>query len=285
MSSLKGIYLGNIPEGNWFRGVVLVLWGKLIGAACGYLIAGPLGLLVGILIGHQIDRLLSNSEGITSGYAPVSQAQVQQAFFEATFSVMGSVAKADGRVSEEEISLARQIMARMGLSEQSRLEAIKLFTAGKQADFPLEKALSRFHFATQRAHNLRQIFIEIQLHAAYADGELNSSEREVLMLICDELGFSVLDFERLDAMIRAEQNAGHGGSVDHVSLENAYAILNIRSDASDSEVKRAYRRLMNQHHPDKLVAKGLPEEMMKLAEEKTHEIRVAYEKIQSARGL
>lgn len=260
-------------------------WGKLIGAVCGYLIAGPLGLLVGVLIGHQVDRLLSNSESVASGYGHISQAQVQQAFFEATFSVMGSVAKADGRVSEEEISLARAIMTRMGLSEQSRLEAIKLFTAGKQADFPLEKAMSRFHFATQRARNLRQIFIEIQLHAAYADGELNSSEREVLLLICDELGFTALDFERLDAMIRAEQSATHGGRIDQVSLENAYAILNIRTDASDSEVKRAYRRLMNQHHPDKLVAKGLPEEMMKLAEEKTREIRVAYERIQTARGF
>jgi DnaJ like chaperone protein len=263
----------------------LLVWGKLLGAVCGYLIAGPLGLLIGLLIGHQIDRRLSSAESLSSGYGHISQVQIQQAFFEATFSVMGSLAKADGRVSEEEISLAREIMARMGLSEESRLEAIKLFTAGKQADFPLEKALSRFHFATQRAHNLRQIFIEIQMHAAYADGELNASEREVLLLICDELGFSALDFERLDAMIRAEQHAAQGGSVEHVSLDNAYAILNIRSDASDSEVKRAYRRLMNQHHPDKLVAKGLPEEMMKLAEEKTHEIRIAYERIQTVRGF
>ncbi|WP_455198725.1 co-chaperone DjlA [Kaarinaea lacus] len=259
------------------------MWGKLIGAISGYLIAGPVGLLVGVILGHQIDRRLSQSDAFAAGH--VSQAQIQQAFFEATFSVMGSVAKADGRVSEEEISLAREIMTRMGLSEASRLEAIKLFTAGKQADFPLETAVSRFHYATRRAHNLRQLFIEIQLHAAYADGDLNESEREVLLLICEELGFSVLDFERLDAMIQAEQNTARGGNTDHVTLKDAYAILNIRPDASDSEVKRAYRRLMNQHHPDKLVAKGLPQEMMKLAEQKTHEIRIAYESIQAARGL
>lgn len=259
-------------------------WGKLIGAISGYLIAGPIGLMIGVLIGHQLDRRLKSVDGgVRSGY--ITQAEVQRAFFEATFSVMGSVAKADGRVSEEEISMARQTMIRMGLTEESRLEAIKLFTAGKQPDFPLETALSRFHYATQRAHNLRQIFIEIQLHAAYADGELNSSEREVLLLICDELGFSTLDFERLDAMIKAEQHAGRNGRIDQVSLDDAFAILNIRSNASDSEVKRAYRRLMNQHHPDKLVAKGLPQEMMKLAEEKTHEIRVAYERIQKARGM
>lgn len=255
------------------------LWGKLIGAVIGYLIGGPVGLVIGFILGHQIDR------NVSSGHVRISHAEVQQVFFEATFSVMGSVAKADGRVSEEEISLARQIMARMGLSEHSRLEAIRLFTAGKQADFPLEATLSRFHHVTQWARNLRQIFLEIQLLAAYADGELNPKERTLLLRICDLLGFSYTDFERLDAMNRAEQHAAHAGRAAGVSLDDAYAILNIQSTASDSEVKRAYRRLMSQHHPDKLVAKGLPEEMMKLAEEKTHEIRTAYERIRKDRGF
>lgn len=264
----------------------MVVWGKLIGGVSGYLIGGPIGLLVGVLLGHQLDRrILSVDDALGLGHGHISHEEVQQAFFEATFSVMGSVAKADGRVSEEEISLAREIMSRMGLTETSRLDAIKLFTAGKQTDFPLEKALSRFHFATHSARNLRQIFIEIQLHAAYADGELNPSEREVLLRICDELGFSTLEFERLDAMIKAERHASQGGQVNRVTMDDAYAILNVRPDASDSEVKKAYRRLMNQYHPDKLVAKGLPEEMMKLAEEKTHEIRVAYERIQQVRGF
>lgn len=264
----------------------MVVWGKLIGGICGYLIGGPIGLLVGVILGHQLDRrIVSVDDEVGYIHGRVSHEEVQQAFFQATFSVMGSVAKADGRVSEEEISLAREIMNRMGLTESSRLEAIKLFTAGKQADFPLERALSRFHFATNRARNLRQIFIEIQLHAAYADGELNPSEREVLLRICDELGVSTLEFERIDAMIRAERHATQGGRINQVSMDDAYAILNIRSSVSDSEVKKAYRRLMNQYHPDKLVAKGLPEEMMKLAEEKTHEIRVAYERIQQVRGF
>jgi DnaJ like chaperone protein len=257
----------------------LSLWGKLIGGVIGYLIGGPIGLLIGVILGHQLDRNVSRFDG------RVSHIEVQQVFFEATFSVMGSVAKADGRVSEEEISLARQIMARMGLSEQSRLEAIRLFTAGKQADFPLEATLTRFHHVTQWARNLRQIFLEIQLLAAYADGVLNPKERTLLLHICDHLGFSYTDFERLDAMHRAEQHAAHAGRAAGVSLDDAYAILNIQSSASDSEVKRAYRRLMSQHHPDKLVAKGLPEEMMKLAEEKTHEIRTAYERIREARGF
>ncbi len=260
-------------------------WGKLIGGVLGYMMGGLFGGLIGVLLGHQFDRGLANFSGnFSTGLGGLSHGEIQRAFFEATFSVMGHLAKADGRVSEEEIALARHVMARMGLSEQARHEAITLFSKGKESDFVLEDMLTRFHNATRRARNLQQMFIEIQLHAAYADGELNPAEKKLLLVICDALGFSTTDFDRLEAMVRAEQHAAKGGRVEQVSLDDAYAILNVTRESSDAEVKRAYRKLTNQHHPDKLVAKGLPEEMMKLAEEKTHEIRAAYERIREARG-
>lgn len=261
-------------------------WGKLIGGTLGYMMGGFFGGLIGVILGHQFDRGLANFRGDFSvGMGGLAQAEIQRVFFEATFSVMGHLAKADGRVSEEEIALARHVMARMGLSEPARKEAIALFSKGKENDFALAPVLERFTLATRRAHNLRQMFIEIQLHAAYADGEMNPAEKQLLLTICSELGFSAMDFERLDAMVRAEQHAAQGSRVEQMSLDDAYAILSISDKASDAEVKRAYRKLTNQHHPDKLVAKGLPEEMMKLAQEKTHEIRVAYERIRETRGI
>jgi len=274
----------------------LDVWGKLVGSFLGFMMGGIWGALIGGILGHQFDKGLANfraggggafsglSAGLSAGLgAGLAQADIQRAFFEATFSVMGSVAKADGRVSEEEIALARQVMARMGLPEPARREAIALFGKGKESGFDLEAMLSRFHLATRRARNLRQMFLEIQIHAAYADGQLDSAERKLLLMICDALGFSAIDFDRLDAMVRAEQHAAKGGKVEQVSLDDAYAILNVSNTASDAEVKRAYRKLINQHHPDKLVAKGLPDEMMKLAEEKTHEIRASYDRIREER--
>lgn len=262
------------------------VWGKLIGGFLGYMMGGFFGALIGAVLGHQFDRGMANFSGdFSAGLGGLSHVEIQRAFFEATFSVMGTVAKADGRVSEKEIALARQIMMRMGLPESARREARALFSHGKQVDFDLAAMLARFHYATRRARNLRQMFIEIQLHAAYADGELNPAEKKLLLTICSELGFSTLEFDRLDAMVRAEQHAATGGKVEQVSLDDAYAILNISSKANDAEVKRAYRKLINQHHPDKLVAKGLPAEMMKLAEEKTHEIRASYDRIREARGI
>jgi DnaJ like chaperone protein len=132
-----------------------------------------------------------------------------------------------------------------------------------------------------------RMFLEILIQSAYADGSMHPEERKALLHICTRLGFSQRQYEHLEAMIRAarEQFGAGGAAKQSIDLTRAYEILDINKSATDAEVKKAYRRLTNQHHPDKLVAKGLPEEMMKLAEQKTHDIRQAYERIRSERGF
>ena len=138
-----------------------------------------------------------------------------------------------------------------------------------------------------------QMPVEIQLQAAYADGRLDPPEDRLLLHICRRLGVSEFDYRRLERMLQAElglgRRAGGAGSRKarapaRPSLQDAYQVLGVEPAATDGEVKRAYRRLLSQHHPDKLVSKGLPEEMMKMATQKTHEIRKAYERIREARG-
>ncbi len=266
-------------------------WGKLAGGAFGFMLGGPLGALLGAVVGHNLDKGLS---GITKDerFAPGDQERVQTAFFTATFSVMGAVAKADGRVSADEIALAKSVMDEMELNSQMRQTAINLFNQGKEESFPLSEVLSQFRAECHRRNTLLQMFIEIQLQAAYADGRLDSAEELLLLDICKVLGIPEFAFRRLERMIQAERNfqqsgRGRAGRVQAAapSLDDAYAILNVSADESDAEVKKAYRRLLSQHHPDKLVSKGLPEEMMKLASQKTHEIRQAYEQVKQARGL
>ena len=99
------------------------------------------------------------------------------------------------------------------------------------------------------------------------------------------MGVSSHDLASLEEAIRGEWRHKQSAKGPALALNDAYAILNVAARAADAEVKRAYRRLMNQHHPDKLVSKGLPEEMMKIAENKTHEIRQAYERIKEERGF
>lgn len=261
--------------------------GKLIGAVIGYMVGGLVGLMIGVILGHQLDKhLMRLGGGFLFSHMAQQQMQVQQIFFEATFTVMGHLAKADGRVSEQEIALARQVMARMGLDEAAQRQAMNFFGRGKEPGFDLEVMLQTLRSALAGRANLIRMFLEIQLSAAFADGQLEAAERRILERICSVLGFPLQAFEQLVNMIQAEMHSQQqGGRAQGPSLEDAYAILNIEESASDAEVKRAYRRLTSQHHPDKLAAKGLPKEMMKLAEQKTHEIRTAYERIRDTRGF
>ncbi|MGI9320317.1 MAG: co-chaperone DjlA [Thiogranum sp.] len=263
-------------------------WGKLLGGTFGYLLAGPLGAVVGAALGHNFDKGLAGS--LREHFEPGAQERVQTVFFTALFSVMGHLAKADGRVSEDEIELARDVMRRMNLNDDMRRAAIRLFDQGKQPEFPLADILSQFRRECQRRRNLMQMFVEILLHAGYADGKLNSAERGVLEQVRQRLGFSIQEYKHIEALVRNARHFGGGGFGQEpplspqASLREAYEILGVESSASDGEVKKAYRRLMSQHHPDKLVAKGLPEEMMKLATEKTQEIKKAYELIKENRA-
>lgn len=260
-------------------------WGKLIGGAFGFMLGGPLGAIMGAALGHQVDAVVGGRVG--ARYRIGDQERVQAAFFTATFSVMGHVAKADGRVSPQEISMAQAVMAQMGLSAEQRAAAIKLFNAGKQASFPLDEVLEQFRRECHHRHTVMRMFLEIQLQAAFADQRLDAAERRVLQHIFERLGFSREEFEHLVAMIRGTQHyhdyyTGAGPRVPKPLLADAYAVLGVSKDATDAEIKKSYRRLMSQHHPDKLVAKGLPEEMMKVAKEKVQEINRAYDQIQEA---
>jgi DnaJ like chaperone protein len=164
-----------------------------------------------------------------------------------------------------------------------RKAAINLFQQGKAKGFPLKQVVEQFRRECHRRHHLIRLFIEIQLQAAFADGNLHPNERLVILEICDILGISPDEFDVLAGAAGAEQHYGGYAGRSRMTLEDAYALLEIPADSTDHEVKKAYRRMMSRHHPDKLVAKGLPEEMMKLATEKTQEIQSAYELIRKSR--
>jgi len=258
-------------------------WGKALGGAFGFMIGGPLGALMGIAFGHNFDRGMGS---LGSGGSQADQERIQAAFFTATFSVMGYIAKADGRVTADEINLAEAVMDRLGLDPEMRKSARKLFNEGKSSDFPIDEVLRQFKSESHRRSTLMQMFLELQLQAAYADGVMHPAEKEVLVNICGHLGIPVFQLDRLEEMLRA--GFGRGGYETGVSakttLEDAYAILGVDASVSDAELKKTYRRLMSQHHPDKLVSKGLPEEMIKDATEKTQQIRAAYEQVRKSRG-
>lgn len=293
------------------------IFGKIIGFFLGFMFLGPIGALLGIFVGHMFDKGL----GLHLYTMPRSRpAEVQQAFFTATFSVMGYLAKADGHVSPDEIVEAKRIMAQLDLSEDLKKEAIRLFNQGKAPNFDADAVLNALFEKCHNHRDLLRFFIEIQLGAALADGALQPEEKDILLHICHQLNFSPQEFERLWAQQWASQafhqwyNAGfnqharaqggygaygqqqrayssgyaHGGARKAsagISLQDAYGVLGISPSAAVTDIKKAYRKLMNQHHPDKLASRGLPEGMMKMAKEKVLQIRAAYDVIRESRGF
>jgi DnaJ like chaperone protein len=263
-------------------------WGKLLGGALGYALSESLlGVTIGVIVGHLFDRSIQLRR--SKHYDRSSRVRTQAAFFAATFSVMGHISKADGRVSAEEIKLAEQVMKQMRLSKEQRISAIGYFNQGKQENFNLDEILQNFRQECNRKTALIQMFVEIQLQAAYADGSKNIREEQILQHICGFLGYPKVLLAQLESMLFASKrsrqsyrtNASYASST--TALEDAYKIIGVRNSASDAEVKKAYRRLMSQHHPDKLISKGLPEEMIEIATNKTQEIRKAYDLISEHR--
>ena len=258
---------------------------KIIAALLGWQVAGFIGAIIGFYIGSYFDR------GLGSFSRPLSsaeQARVGACYFETTFTLLGYLAKADGRISEEEIAQAENLMARMGLTNEHRQQAIGLFKRGAKSDFSLDDSMQQFVSICGRQNNLKQSLLNDLMALALADGDLHQSERQALEGIARYLGISKALFEKIIEMIMARaQFNGAGSSGGYASsssqLDAAYKALGVSADDTDSDIKKVYRKLVSENHPDKLIGQGMPDDMIKLATERTQEIRKAYELIQASR--
>lgn len=261
--------------------------GKLGGGILGFVLGGgPVGAAIGAAIGHQFDRGAGRTEW---PWSPASPAERRRLFFVATFRALGQVAKADGRVSEDEIATARALMAEMRLGPDDVRRAIALFTEGKRPGFPVEDDAAALRAAAQGYPELLRTFLEIQVDFALANGGPTAAQRRVLERLAVAVGADVAGLARLEALLRARRSfrarpAG-AGPLPGDALAAAYRVLGIDASVSDKAVKDAYRRLVNEHHPDKQAARGLPESMREVAKERTREILAAYELVRAQRGM
>jgi len=255
-------------------------WGKLIGGIIGLMRGGLVGAVLCVFLGHMVDRFLSGLGGANRS---------RDAFFGAMFSALGHINKADGRVTKVEIAAAEELMRRLQLTETERQRAIRLFQQGKELGFDLEATLREFARHSMLRHELRIMFVELLLEAAVADGMLTTAEHAILVRSCNALNIPANVFAAMLDARRAGGGSNNGqyqqASVHGQPLQQSYATLGIKADATNQEVKRAYRKLVSQYHPDKLVSQGLPEEMMEMSKKRVREINAAYDKIKASKGI
>jgi DnaJ like chaperone protein len=255
-------------------------FGKAVGGIIGFVTAGPVGSVLGIILGHQLD---DRGAFVRGSDRPALQ-RISQLFFEVAFEVMGRVAKIDGRVSEDEIRVARAIMHGMQLAPAEVDSAIEHFNRGKSESYSTTERLGALERQIGDRGELARAFVQLQMQAAIGAGPIGPEKRQLLWHVASALHVTRAELAQIEAFVRAHTERAVRQS-DAQSLDNAYRVLGVAAEANDDEVKKAYRRLMNQHHPDKLVARGLPQSMIGIAEQKTHEVRAAYEKIKAQRGF
>tara|TARA_R110002096_G_scaffold6206_10_gene28597 strand:+ start:6030 stop:6806 length:777 start_codon:yes stop_codon:yes gene_type:complete len=252
-----------------------------IGALVGLVAGGPLGALAGAFIAYVAGNALRRH---VVGELRVAQTDL----VESIFSVMGAVCKADSVVTRDEINTVEHIFSLLHLSDAQRDEAKSAFANGKQARFDLDAAVDRFLQISRGRAPLVQLFLQLQVMAVAADGKVHPAEHAMLVRIARRLGLSERDVAQLEALLRATSGSrpgGTGGKPTQDRLTDAYAALGVSPDAAPADIKRAYRRLISKNHPDKLAARGLPESMRAVAEERSRELNAAYDLIKSSRGF
>ncbi|MEG3765983.1 co-chaperone DjlA [Alteromonas sp. 14N.309.X.WAT.G.H12] len=275
-------------------------WGKILGFIFGYMFLRLPGAILGLVVGHFFDKAYSQDFSQLGGFGRFftdqSGMKQQAVFFHALFSSLGHLAKADGQVTDREIKIATLLMDDMQLSGEARQEAQQAYREGKAADFPLSSTLKGFVESCHGRRDILQMFLEILIQAAFADGNLSAPEYKVLEKVAMTLGFKRRDLDFLiaafDAQMRFRQRGGQQGQqqrtssyTDTQTLDDAYRILGVSASDDDKTIKRAYRKQMSEHHPDKLASKGLPQQAMDIAKEKAQDIQAAYELIKEKRGF
>lgn len=254
---------------------------KFIGFIAGFYFYGFSGALLGLLLGSFLDRIRVYGRGAIN---PLQNALREGVFLETLFISMGKLAKADGVVSQDEIDHVEQFMQKLGMTAPHRLQAIVWFKQGVAPVCDIRVVCQRFMTVCGNTRNLKQVLLVYLMVMALADGEFHPAEEALLMEVAGYLGYDQVAFRQILEMVLNQSRFGDKKMGTAGALENAYKALGVTHDNTDAEIKRAYRKLMSQYHPDKLMGQGMPADMITMATEQTKEIQLAYELIDKSRN-
>ncbi|MCF7935604.1 MAG: co-chaperone DjlA [Synergistales bacterium] len=259
-------------------------WGKVLFGGVGAALGGPLGAIIGGALGHQM--IDAKSQGQVTG-----RQKTEAAFFAAYFSSLGKIAKADGRVSPEEVAVVEDIISRrLRLNPEGRRAAIAIFNEAKSTEVPIGQYVRQFGEIFRYDREACTTFLLALIEVAAADHRLHQAELDCLYEAEEALR---LPRGTVDAYLgRAGAGAGSGSDrqaeapgQEEQSLKEAYTILDCFPEMGNDEIKAAYRRKIKEFHPDTIQSKGLPAEFTDFANEQLARINRAYERIARERGM
>lgn len=245
--------------------------GKIVGGTIGFALGGPLGAIAGAALGHTFD--VKDARHYEDKAQQLSyHEQAQMTFFVAAFSMLAKLSKADGRISPEEIQAVENFMAHdLNLSPESKRFAAQVFNTAINSPTVFQDFASQFYHHFQHQPQLLDVMIDVLLRVSFSDGTLSDSEERLIKSAARVFHFSESKYKELKSRYAPD-------------FERYYAVLGTDSSASDDEIKKQYRELVKEYHPDTIASKGLPEEFTEFAQDKFREIQEAYEVIKQTRG-
>lgn len=247
---------------------------------------------------------------------PDKRRNIREAFSKAVFSFLGYIASRDGQINRAEVNRLKVHMKKMNLAEDEQRSALHLFKSGTLADFNASQALQEFRTAT--TPKLIQILLVHLLAMARADGYLMEKELHALQWIARELGYKSIVFNHLLKIIyeqdqlalsrnppqtaqpdaydarpkeqkkqqaKTNPNTYHPADNYNHDLQSAYRNLGVTAEMTEDEIRRSYKKLVSQLHPDKLLNQGLSPEQLHAANERFKRIQAAYSFIKKHRSI
>ncbi len=240
------------------------IWGKILGGAAGFAIGGPLGALIGAVGGHFVDKMKGESEGDRGSQKTVT--------FTIAVIVLGAkMAKADGKVTPDEIVAFKEVF-RVPPDEMKNVS--RIFNQARKDSAGFEPYARQVAGMFKDNQPVLEELLWCLAYIAKADGHIHPGELQFLRGVSEIFEFDQATVERVTAI-----------ALGDAETEDPYVILGVAKSASDSEIKAAHRKLVIEHHPDKLIAQGLPEEFVEVANRKLAAINAAFDKIKRERGL
>jgi len=248
------------------------IFGKIVGGSIGFALGGPLGAIAGAAFGHAYD--IDKEKLVAGGHARLSAGEAAQAtFFVAAFSMLAKLAKADGDVSKEEMDSINHFMVYdLNLDPQNRRIALNIFHAAIGSTQSFHDFAAQFYNQFRNQPQMLELMVDILVRVSIADGVLSKNEENLIRTAVHTFNFSDEAYKKLKAKYVKD-------------TDNYYAVLGSDKSDTDEHIKRQYRKLVSDYHPDKIASKGLPEEFTKFANDKFREIQEAYEEIKNERSI
>lgn len=242
-------------------------YGKWIGAGLGFAMGGPLGALLGLFIGSMFDNIQTITVNPMGGPVPPPSGTGRGDFMFSLTVLATAMMKADGRIMRSELDFVKEFLKR-NFGVEATVEAMNMIKELSKQEIPLADVCNQIRYNMDVASRTQLLYFLFGI--AKADGSVSDAEIRLLENISDMMGIGRATFTSVKSMY-------------YDDLGSAYQILEITSSATDEEVKKAYRKMAIENHPDKVGHLG--EDIRKAAEEKFTQINVAYEKIKKSRGM